>query len=161
MKRISIGILALASVAFLFVSPYSLGKTKENYEAFKQTVADYNASVTDLSSRTGAIQSAQSSFDSQRSFEVYYGDVEKLRQVIDGVSSVAITDISVCDPSSQFSVTGSYTEGDSPAAIRVSVTTEDTSAALKIFEKMELPVYKIHIQEPGLIEITFLTGGAF
>lgn len=161
MKRLVIGLLAIVAAVYAVVSPYSVPKTLERYSDFQDAVFNYEQATADYNSQVSSLQSAQSNFDSTRTFEVHYSDIDRITQVLKGVATVNVTDLTSCDPANMFNPVSTYIQGDTPAALRISVATEDPVGALRILDKMQLPMYDIHVVEPNLIEFTFLTGGAF
>lgn len=164
MKRVILGILAAVAVcaAALPQSPFNFQKTMDSYNRLKSAKASYSEQERNYNVAQQSLLASQSNFDSSRTFEVYYGDVTRLKQLFDGIASVSVTSITNCSAADYFSptVTWSPDDGIPPDAVKISLTAEDTITALNIINKMELPIYQLDITEPNLVDVTFLTGEA-
>lgn len=164
MKRAIIALLAVASLALvaLPMSPYNILKTKENFDKLKEAQASYAEAKRSLALAEQSLLASQNTFTSGRTFEVHYGDITRLNQLLNGIAGLSVTSITGCDATNYFASTATWSPDDvsTPTGIKVSLTTEDVASTLRILNKMELPLYQISVTEPNLVDAIFLTGEA-
>lgn len=160
MKRIVIALLAVVSMAIALVpsSPYGISKTMENMERLEQSKESYAAANRELNAARGSLTNSQNNFIGDRTFEVHYGDVARLRQLFDGIAGISVASITNCSVKDNFASTVEWSEDSIDTAVKISLTTEDLVTALNIIDRMELPLYQINAVEPNMVEIIFLTG---
>lgn len=153
------GVLTLGLAAAAFVSPIGWPAVSGVLEQQKLNETRMATSERNLQVASDSLLSAVNEFNNARTFDVYYGDVPKLSEVFSGIAGIEVKDIYKCDPSNGFIDSGYLVEGDSPAAVRFSLVTDDPSSALSVILKMELPVYSISWESPNSLSVIVLTGG--
>lgn len=159
MKRLLFAIIALASIAFAIFGPFGVLHLMDNYFAVENARIQYENSKRSVDSARYGLRDSQAAFDESRTFEIDYSDIDRLKEVLDNVSTVTVSGITNMDAQQSFASQDAYTGDNTSSAVKISLVVEDTVSALNVLNKMELPIYNIYISEPGLIDITFLTGG--
>ena len=164
MKRIILLLMAVASIccAFLPMSPYNYGDVSNNLAELKVAQAEYNGARADLNRAQQELLQAQNSFDDGRTFEVYYGDIVRLKELFGGIAGLNVQTITNCDATKNFATSVPWSAEDpvAPTAVKFSITAEDTVTALNIINRMELPITQLMVTEPNMIDFIFLTGEA-
>lgn len=165
-KKIVLVLLALAAVYGAVMSPYSLTETLNKKATLEGALANKASVEQQANAASQGYIAAKNAFDSNRSFEIAYNDLAKIKTLIDAVSGVDFQSLSAANPDQNFIVgerlnIEDYVEGGPlpPAAIVMSIYAADTASGLDVINRLELPVVKINVTEPGRIEVTFLTGG--
>ena len=160
MKRVLLcSILLIALAAGIFVSPYGLAEAQERVlasQAEEQRLAQYQ---NKLSTANSAIVSSVTAFNEQRAFDIYYGDVTRLQEVLLGIGGIEIQATTVVDPMDGWRDVKLYGAEDTPRAIRFDMLVEDVPTTLSVLERMELPISSIAVKYPSQLNVTFLTGG--
>ena len=159
MKRAVLLFVAIVSVIFVFVSPFSVFYTLETLNTLSDERERSRSSSTQMTELKAELASSMQSFDSNRTFEVHYSDVASIVKVLQNLSAVSIIDIKVVDPSNNFAPVDVYTEGytGTVGALQVSMTAEDIITILDILDKMELPIYSLYVQDTS-VTVVFLGG---
>lgn len=159
MKRILISLIAIVAIAAACISPFNIFKAMDNYNRLEVAIRQFEQSKGTIDASRSALAAAQSSFDNGRTFEVSYGDIDSLCEVLDNISSVSVSAKTNVDAQENFAPLGEYDANINPSAVKLSLVAEDTVSALNIVNRMELPIYRIFVSEPGLVDVIFLTGG--
>lgn len=159
MKRVIYMVMAVAVVAGVVLSPYSIIKTLSNTKELNTSLRQYVTAKAQLDSSKEFVMQAESDFNQSRTFEIGYYDVSRLVKVLNNVVTITVSSVNEADPRQNFAAGSAWSEGNESDAIAISLAVEDTASALRILEKMELPIYSIAITEPNIVTVTFLTGG--
>ena len=159
MKRIIYLVLLLGALYAAIMSPYGVLKTKSKIENLSESLRFYVTTKSQVEGSKMSLAEAENNFNSQRTFEIAYSDVSRLVKVLDNVMTVTVSAVNVADPAQYFVPGSAWREGDTPEAVIVALAVDDTVSALRIIDKMELPIYSVAVTEPNIINITFLTGG--
>lgn len=164
MKRVILLLMAVAALcgAFLPMSPYNFGSAQSMMTELKLSQADYVGAKADLNRAQQELAKAQSTYDSGRTFEVYYGDIIRLKELFSGIAGLNIQTITNCDATKNFATSVPWSAEDpvAPTAVKFSITAEDPTSALNIINRMELPIVQLTVTEPNMIDFIFLTGEA-
>lgn len=162
-RPIVFGLVVISLFAALApVSPYSVLKTKESLDLARQAHQSYLEGKALHNQTKQELQSAKAAFDTSRVFEVYYGDIVRINQLFEGISTISVASVTSCNAAEYFAPIASWSEDDGTksSAIKFSLVSDDLVAALNIINKLELPIYKLEVAEPNLLDVTFLTGEA-
>lgn len=165
-KKIVLLVLALASLYGAFLSPYSLSTTMEKKSQLESAISSQTAAKNERDMARIALNNAVTAFESERTFDIHYTDITRMKQLIDSVTGVSFAGMYEADPKANYMLGGQlliedYLDGTAqlPQAVALSLIAEDTAAGLRIVDKLELPAVRITTSEPGRIDIIFLTGG--
>lgn len=163
MKRIMLCLLIILACAATLLpsSPTSISNAMDQLNQVEGAADSYRMVQGQVNSAVSGINSSRQEFDSNRSFDVYYGDIDQLLSLLNQVVGITVSGVYCVDAQKDFTPTVTYTEGDAhvPSAIRVTLIVDDTVNALRILDRMNLPLYSIDLQEPGTVSVIFLTGG--
>lgn len=160
MKRILLALLAVAGVVAVIASPFGVLQTKAKYEQFNSVVAGYTFAQDNFKNTQANIDTARDAFIARRTFEVDFGDVSRVVQLLNGVNTIQVSKVMCCDALNQFIQTAEWEERRTPSAVCISLSVENTVAALNVLSKMELPIYSISVVDTNAVDVIFLTGGA-
>lgn len=165
-KKLVLLLMSLAALYGAIMSPFSLPNTLEIKASLETALASKENARTSMTSAKTAMVNAKNAFESQRTFDIHYSDLAKIKQLFDSVSGVSFSGLAEIDPDSNYALgvnldPESYADGSiaAPKAVRLSIVAENTVAGLKIIDRLELPIVSILTTEPGRIEVIFLTGG--
>ena len=158
-KQVFLASTTVALIAALAVSPYGVMSARAKLEARAATRDRQNTARHNINTVTDILTSNVESFNASREFDIYYGDLDRIGEIIHGVAGVEIREVTSVDPGDYWKEVGPYVEGDKSVAIKYDLAVVDPLVALGVFEKMELPVHDIVIDYPNQMSITFLTGG--
>ncbi len=165
-KKIVLALLAVVAIYGAVLSPFSLTNTLEHKTQLEQTIKSRNEAKDGRDAARESYANAVAAFESQRSFDIHYTDLARMKQLIDTVTGISFSGLYEVDPNMNFALGAPLNPEDYPAgsttlppAVCMSVIAEDTAAGLRILDKLELPVYSITTSEPGRIDIIFMTGG--
>ena len=160
MRKTFIGLIFLCALAaFTVFSPKGLNAaisvvSAEAAEETKLTEYEHKLGLS-----RSALLGAVDNFNKIRSFDVYYGDVDKLVQIMKDIGGIEVKVVAVVDPMNNYSEVKWYEAGDEHNAIRLDLVVSDVNTTLSILERMELPIYTVDVQFPNQMSVIFLTGG--
>lgn len=160
MKRVVFFILMLAALYTALLSPINIREMMGRKEQLQEALDTYSNSQRALDTAKSALRETQQRYINKRVFEVAYSDVSRLTEVLNSVINITVSAVNTADPAQNFIAGGTWTEGTESKAVILSLTVEDSVSALRVIDKMELPIYEITVSEPNIVNITFLTGGA-
>lgn len=171
-KKVVLLLLAVVSVYAAVLSPFSIMQTLEEKTQLETALQAQSQAKQSRDAAKSSSASAKSAFDSERVFTTGYTEVVELRSLIDRVTGITFVELREADINSNYapgvvidldSFTSSGDDGvptaTLPPALILSLMAENTAAGLKIVNMLELPICRITTQEPGRIDIVFLTGG--
>lgn len=165
-KKLILFLLAVAAVYGAVLSPYNLPAALDKKANLEQALVSKAQASTSRDSARASLSSAKNAFDSQRTFEIAYTDLGRIKKMLDAVTGVSFSGIEEVDPANGYALVGplnieDYADGAvlPPSAVKLSVVAENTAAGLRVINTMQLPLVSIDVQEPGRMEIIFLTGG--
>lgn len=163
MKRSIHCILALCMICLVCFTNYGVINTVEQRSDLRQAATDYKEAEARLDISKVALNSAEANFAKNREFEIVYTDVSNLVKVLNGVSAITVSAVNVADPAQHFSAGAAWNEqmGSEVQSVTMALTVDDTVSALKLIERLELPIYSISVTEPNIVNVTFLTGGKY
>lgn len=151
---VMVGLFATAAVSPLGYPAFSAKLAEKELEEARLGTYQFN-----LASTQRALVESVNAYNEARTFDVYYGDVTRVYDVLANIAGISVSSITKVDPANGYVDAGVYTEGDTPLAVEVVMLTDDVASAVKVIEKMELPVYEIDWQSPNVLSVIFLTGG--
>lgn len=161
-KSICMWGLAVVLAALLFVPSdfgfgiRAMGSVDEEISNFN---VEYDSYSNALSAAENAVVSSVSAFNDQRTFDIYYGDLEGITQIFEGIAGISVQNIVEILPMEGFR-DGVYYDGTStPTAVRYELVADDLVSAMNVIVRMQLPVYSIVMSFPNTISVTFMTGG--
>ena len=152
------GVLLVSTICLTF-SRFGLLSAVDAVHREQSTKAKFETSETNLRTMSNMMVGSVESFNEARSFDIYYGDVDRIEQVVKGLSGITLEQITVVDPTNGFVDEKIYESGDTPIAVRCDVMVVDIIKSLDILAKMELPVYSVYFDGTNKLGVTFLTGG--
>ena len=145
--------------AVMMVSPVGYPAVAAKVSQKEAETARVNTYQFNLNSAKNALLESVNTYNETRVFDVYYGDISKIYDVLTSVAGITVSGITKVDPAQGYVDAGAYTEGDTPLAVEFQLLTDDASSAIRIINKMELPIYEIDWQSPNSLSVIFLTGG--
>lgn len=165
-KRIVLVLLFLVAAYGAVASPYSLVNTLDTKAQLETAISDQKAAKDTRDAAKSRYVSAKNAYESERTFDIHYTDLPRMKQLIDSVTGISFYSLSEVDPSANY-LLGAPVDlerladgtAELPRAVSLSLVAEDTAAGLRIVDKLELPIVSMSVTEPGRIEIIFLTGG--
>lgn len=159
-KKIILLLITAAMVYAVGFSPYSIPQFLQNSSNLRSVLATYDNNKREFEDSERTLAEARNEFVSKRNFEVAYSDIERVIDMLGGAMNITVSSVNTADPH-QFFTPGSIWDGqEQPEAVIVSMAVGDSVSALRIIDKLQLPVYEVTISEPSMVNITFLTGGA-
>lgn len=161
MKKIIYLLLVAASLYAATISPFGIIKTKERFDSLDKTLRQYVTVKSQLEGAKMSVIESQNAFVEGREFEIAYNDVERLLKVLDNVLTVTVSSVNIADPKQYYIAGSNWEAGTECQAVIISLAVDDTVAALKVIDRMELPIYSVTITEPNIVNVTFLTGGDY
>ena len=151
--------MLLLTTAAVAVSPVGVpGVTKVVSEIKSEERRLENAKSNLQVIETG-LMNAVREFNEGRTFDIYYGDVDKIVQLLSKLSGIEVSAVTIVDPTNNFSDVRLYTSGDTHNAVRLDLFVTDIQVAVSVIEKLQLPVYSVTAEFPSKLSVTFLTGG--
>lgn len=159
LKRTIYGVLLVLALYGVFMSRWNVFTTFDKRDSLLDATTRYTMAQSNLEVAKQDFVAAQNEFNSKRTFEIAYSDINRIVTVLNNVAGVTVSAVNVADPE-QYFVTGSaWEEGMEAKAISISLVVDDTSSALVVIGRMELPIYSIVVSEPNIVNMIFLTGG--
>lgn len=159
-KKIILLLLAAACIYGVGFSPYSVPAFLDNSAQLRETLAAYDSAKRAKEDSDRALVDSQNAFVDKRNFDVAHTDVDKIIEVLSSAMSITVSSVNTADPLQHFAPGSIWDGSEQPDAVIVSMAVEDSTAALRIIDKLQLPIYEITVSEPSMVNITFLTGGA-
>lgn len=154
------GIVTTALVVALAISPFGLPNAVSGIRAAKAESTKIENYALNEQMLSNMVVEAQNKFADSREFDVYFGDVSGIYSVLKNIAGIEIKGHYQVDPMNNFVEKGMVHEGSTPAAVRFDLLVSDVDTALKVIQKMELPLAQVSYSEPNTLSVTFLTGGA-
>ena len=102
---------------------------------------------------------AENNFTSNRTFELYYNDVDGILELLDNVSGMNVAEVKVLDAENGFNEVGVYEKGTQANALRIHLVVNNIDVALKSIEKAQFAIYNIECKTPSDIIIDIITKG--
>lgn len=158
-RLIVAGLVAIASVALVFVAPNGLPAVKEMYAAEQQSYETYERAQTSLKAAETALTKTVEEYNATRGFDIYYGDIDRIIEVLEGLPGIEIFRVTVVDPMDNFGERELYQSGCEHSAIKLELAISDISAALTILDKLDIPLESVCYSHPNTLTVIFLTGG--
>ena len=150
----------IGTCAALAVSPYSIPAAMETLDAEERIAVQEAAAQQQLSSANASLVSAVSAYNESRTFDIYYGDITKVGELLNGTAGISVKSLNAVDPMNHFQVSGPVIQDDTqPACVQCELVVEDITTALAVLERMELPVYSIYMEYPNTLTVVFMSGG--
>lgn len=153
------GIALVASIAAVTVSPIGVPAAIKALEAEEEFILKEDIANAKLQSATSSLIDSVEEFNNSRTFDLYYGDIDKLTEVLSTVAGISVKNVAIVDPMSNFQVVGYYSEGDNPSCVQFELIVESVENAMAVLERMELPVYSVYVEHPNILNVIFLSGG--
>lgn len=165
-KKIVLVLLAAFCVYTAYTSPYSVSNALASKDKLENASVFRTTAKARLDKSKQDLKKAANAFESARYFDIHYTDVVRVKQLIDAVTGVSFYGLYEADPATDYALCGQLDltafengGGELPAALCLSIIAEDTASGLRVLDKLEMPVVRIETNEPGRIDIIFLTGG--
>lgn len=165
-KKIILLLLALAAIYGAVMSPYSLTETLDKKAKLEQVITEKANAENSRNSARDKLMNSKNAFESQRNFSVEYYDLYKIKLMLDAVSGVSFYSLAEVDPDNNYALGANLNVEDyadnsvsKPRAVQLTLYAENTADGLSAINTMELPLVSITTEEPGRIELIFLTGG--
>lgn len=159
-KIIVSGVVTLALFATAMVSPFGLPAASAVIAEQKAEEVRRNTYAHNLDTVEGLLLNAVNEFNDSRTFDVYYGDITRLHEVLAGIAGITVSETVKVDPMNGYLDAGYIVDSDSVSAVRFMLLTDDPATAIGVLQRMQLPIYEISWQSPNSLSVTFLTGGA-
>ena len=159
-KKIFLLLIAAGIIYAVGFSPYSVPGLLENSNKLRSTLAAYDNNKRAMEDSERTLSEARNEFIAKRDFEVAYSDVERVVDVLSGAMNITVSSVNTADPEQHFAPGSIWDGQDQPEAVIVSMAVGDSVSALRIIDKLQLPIYEVTVSEPSMVNITFLTGGA-
>lgn len=158
-KIVVSGVAALGLFAVAMVSPVGWPAASAKIEQQQLEETRRNTYEHNLDTVEGLLVNAVNTFNEERTFDVYYGDVERLHEVFAGIAGITVSEMVKVDPMNGYLDAGFVVDGDTVSAVRFVLVTDNPTTAIGVIQRMQLPVYEISWQSPNSLSVTFLTGG--
>lgn len=165
-KKIILLLMALAAIYGAVMSPFSLTETLAKKDNLERAITERDNTKKSRDNAYTLMVNSKNAFESQRTFDVHYTDIYKIKQLIDVMSGVSFAGLYEVDPKNGYMLGATLNIEDyngvntpKPSAVQLSIIAENTAAGLNVVNTMELPIVSITTVEPGRIDIIFLTGG--
>lgn len=160
-KKLILLVLAIGAAYGALLSPYSYKANENVPQEIKQVQMELSdAEVNSVKARE-EMHNAKATFDNNHSFDVAYNDLSKLSKLLSITAGISVSGMSAYDPVSQMEI-GPYdpeSGAELPAAILMKLVVDDINGGLRVVNRLELPVISLTVNEPGNIDVIFLTGG--
>lgn len=159
MKRVILFLIMCAAIAACFLTPFNVLNAIENKENFASALQEYEDARRSATDMNTSLAQAKTVFDSSRTFDVAYNDITRIVEVLRNTASITVSSVNTASPEKYFATGGAWSSDVEADAVIISITTDDSAAALRVIDKLQLPLYEIVVTEPNIIDIVFLTGG--
>lgn len=148
----------LALIAIVFTVAVGIVK----YPIFAQFRNQFYNSVEELENHklevealSNSVEQAIRDYKENRTFNGGY-DIPELLNAVNGITVLSSYEV---NPSEYFSVVGEYTGGDDFEAVKILLKVEDVNSALKVINKIQLPIYSCNVNNTdNTIEFIYLGG---
>lgn len=154
------GITTTLLAVVLVVAPFGVPNVLIAARAAKAEAIKLENYTTNEQTLHNIVASAQNTFADGREFDVYFGDTAGIYSVLKNIAGVEVKNMVQVDPLGNFVERGMIVDGSDPAAARFDLVVSDVGTALKLIQKLQLPLVDVSYTEPNALSVTFLTGGA-
>lgn len=159
LKVVFFGVVTVALAAVFVFSPVGVLKLTTELSSYKAEQLRRQTYENNLTAAETDYSMAKYNFEESRTFDVYYGDIARIREVLVNVAGIEVREIEEVDPSNQFLTRQLWVEGSAPEAVKFNMLVTDVDTAIGVFNQMQLPIYSISYGAPNEFSVIFLTGG--
>ena len=159
MRTVVAVLLTLVVVAALLFSPFSLAAAETAIATYESEKSRASTLQFNLDSIESSCSSVVAKFNDTRTFDVFYGDLERLNQILNGVGGIEILTTNVMSAEPPYDFEKIYEPSDVPSVIQYELRTSDPLATVRVLERMQLPVIELIVTFPETVTVTFMTGG--
>ena len=153
------GLTAIASVVMIFATPQGLPAVRELYATEQQSYEEYERATQTVSTAETVLVNTVEEYNNTREFPIYYGDIDRIMEILEGLPGIEIFRTTVVDPTDNFCDLYLYQSGCDHAAIKFELAVSDFKGAIACLENLQIPLYSIQYSHPNTLNVVFLTGG--